>query len=277
MATTKSGPMPGIEDKPMTDKPLANVAEMAQKLKQMAGLSPDERLPESPVIVTEGWASSPKRHVPAVYAAIQKVSGELAKTGIGKDSKNAQQNYSFRGIDSVMNGLSPALVQHGLVIVPRVLSRDVVERTSKSGSLQFFVTVCVEFTAVAVADGSMHAAIIYGEAQDTADKATSKAMSAAYKYFAFLTFCIPTEGVLEDADATTPEESIPVVLLTPPPPPEGYDEWLADMESTADLGIAKLQDAWNKSRHELRAHIRATDSQRWMDLKAKAAKAVAQA
>ena len=182
---TKSGQMPGVEDKPMTDKPLANVAEMAQKLRHAAGM------PETVTANSENLAmmrnladlQRPVSHVPAVYAAIQNVSGELAKTGIGKDSKNTQQNYSFRGIDSVMNGLSPALVQHGLVVVPRVLSRDVVERTSKSGSLQFFVTVCVEFTLVSVADGSMHAAIIYGEAQDTADKATNKALSAAYKYF----------------------------------------------------------------------------------------------
>ena len=66
------------------------------------------------------------------------------------------------------------------------------------------------------------------------------------------------------------------MVVMAPPVPDRYDEWLADMEATADLGIAKLQDAWNKSPHELRAHIRATDSQRWMDLKAKAAKATPQ-
>src|SRR5690606_19364534 len=43
-----------------------------------------------------------------------------------------------------------------------------------------------------------------GEAMDSADKATNKAMSAAYKYAAFQTFCIPTEGD-NDADATTHE------------------------------------------------------------------------
>jgi hypothetical protein len=37
---------------------------------------------------------------------------------------------------------------------------------------------------------------------DSADKATNKAMSAAYKYACLQTFCIPTEGD-NDADATT--------------------------------------------------------------------------
>ena len=36
---------------------------------------------------------------------------------------------------------------------------------------------------------------------DSADKATNKAMSAAYKYMAMQTFCIPTEGD-NDADAS---------------------------------------------------------------------------
>jgi len=39
---------------------------------------------------------------------------------------------------------------------------------------------------------------------DSGDKSSNKAMSAAYKYAAFLMFCIPTEGD-NDADQTTHE------------------------------------------------------------------------
>ena len=39
---------------------------------------------------------------------------------------------------------------------------------------------------------------------DSGDKASNKAMSAAYKYAAIQTFCIPTEGD-NDADSTTHE------------------------------------------------------------------------
>lgn len=45
---------------------------------------------------------------------------------------------------------------------------------------------------------------MFGEAMDSADKATNKAMSAAYKYMATQEFCIPTEGD-NDADLHTPE------------------------------------------------------------------------
>lgn len=141
-----------------------------------------------------------------VYTRIAAVSADLSRNGISKDRTNSQQNYRFRGIDDVYNALAPLLAKNQLVILPRILTRSAVERTSKSGTLQFFVVVEAEFDFVAVSDGSKHVVRTFGEAQDSADKATNKAMSAAYKYAAFQTFCIPTEG--EDADATTPEETI---------------------------------------------------------------------
>ena len=45
---------------------------------------------------------------------------------------------------------------------------------------------------------------------DSGDKATNKAMAAAFKYALFQTFCIPTEE-MKDADAETPEASAPVI------------------------------------------------------------------
>lgn len=54
-----------------------------------------------------------------VYAAINAVTTDLAKVGIAKDSRNAQQNYAFRGIDAVLNTLAPLLSTHKLCILPR--------------------------------------------------------------------------------------------------------------------------------------------------------------
>jgi hypothetical protein len=85
-----------------------------------------------------------------------------------------------------------------------MLSRDVVERRSAKGNALFYVTLEAEFDFVAVADGSKHTVRTFGEAMDSGDKATNKAMSAAYKYAAFQAFAIPTEGD-NDADATTHE------------------------------------------------------------------------
>ena len=57
-----------------------------------------------------------------VYQAIAAVMSDLAKEGISKDRKNAQQGYNFRGIDDMYNALSGPLSRNGLVIIPRVTS-----------------------------------------------------------------------------------------------------------------------------------------------------------
>jgi hypothetical protein len=135
-----------------------------------------------------------------VYQLIASVSAEIAQDGISKSRKNQQQGYSFRGIDDVYNALAPVMAKHGLVILPRILSRELTERASAKGGVLFSVVVEAEFDFVSSHDGSKHTVKTYGEAMDSADKATNKAMSAAYKYAAFQTFCIPTEGD-NDADA----------------------------------------------------------------------------
>jgi len=145
-----------------------------------------------------------------VYEAIRQVAAAMSEQGISKDRKNAQQGYSFRGIDNVLNALSGPLCEARLTILPRVTERSVTERETKNGGMLFYVTVKVEFDFVHTEDQSKHTVVTYGEAMDSADKATNKAMSAAYKYMALLTFCIPTEASPEtDADYSTHEVAGP--------------------------------------------------------------------
>lgn len=170
----------------------------------------------------------------AVYKSISNVAREMAETGIKKGSVNQQQGFMFRGIDAVYNALAPALVKHGLLILPRIIERTVTERQTQRGSLLFYVVVKAEFEFVSVEDGSKHTVVTYGEAMDSGDKATNKAMSIAYKYAAFQTFCIPTEETAIDADA----EVHNVAPRTP-------DQILKDFTNSAiaitDLNILKKE------------------------------------
>ena len=150
-----------------------------------------------------------------VYRAISAVQSELATVGIGKDRKNEQQGYKFRGIDDVYNELAPFLAKHSLCILPRGLSREVVERLNAKGTALFYVNVAMEFDFVSAEDGSKHTiGPMYGEAMDSGDKATNKAMSAAYKYACMQAFCIPTEG-----DNDTENQTHEVQPRHAPPPP----------------------------------------------------------
>lgn len=138
-----------------------------------------------------------------VYEAISGVMKDLTSEGISKHRKNEQQGYAFRGIDDVYNALSASLVKNGLLILPRVIDRICSERTTQKGSPLFTVVLDVEFDFVYAKDpASKHTVRTVGEAMDTADKASNKAMSAAYKYACIQVFCIPTEAD-NDADSTT--------------------------------------------------------------------------
>lgn len=174
-----------------------------------------------------------------VYKAIAAVAGELAAKGISKDGRNAAQGFNFRGIDSVYNALAPLLAKHNLCILPRCIERICVERTNAKGTALFYVTVKAEFDLVSAIDGSKHTVATFGEAMDSGDKATNKAMSAAYKYAAFQAFCIPTEETSVDADSET--HSVQPMDLMP---------LLADLDAAATMNDLKTSfaKAWKISR-----------------------------
>lgn len=157
-----------------------------------------------------------KPATPAVYAAIAAVMAELSREGITKDRRNQQgSGYNFRGIDDVYNVLAPIMSRHQLMMLPRATERSQEERTTKAGGALFYTTVKMDFVLACAVDGSTHTITTYGEAMDSSDKSTNKAMSAAFKYAAFQAFCIPTEAD-NDADAHTPEPT-----AKNPPPPAG--------------------------------------------------------
>lgn len=174
---------------------------------------------------------------PQVYAAIAAVQADLAHIGISKDRNNQQQGYKFRGIDDIYNAIAPLLAKHGLCILPRCLERIANERATKQGGIMLCVTVRAEFDLVSAKDGSKHTVSTYGEAMDSGDKATNKAMSAAYKYAAFQAFAIPTEGD-NDADAHAHEIVRQAPVLSAPRPPAARASgvaitWTADQKAEA--------------------------------------------
>jgi hypothetical protein len=141
-----------------------------------------------------------------IYETITAVMAEIG--AVGKDSRNEQQRFMYRGIDAVMNAINPALIKHKLFVVPEILEQRREERlTAKGGNLIYSICT-VKYTFYAE-DGSSVSAIVIGEGMDSGDKATNKAMSVAFKYACFQTFCIPTEE-MKDPDAETMPPSKPV-------------------------------------------------------------------
>jgi hypothetical protein len=139
-----------------------------------------------------------------VFAAIKNVMADIAKEGVGKNQTNTSQNFKYRGVDDVMDALSPLLAKHDLLILPSVESHTLTERATRSGSTVLHALLKLTYEFVCPIDGSTKVVgPIYGEAMDTGDKATNKAMATAYKYACVQTFCIPITG--DDPDSNTHE------------------------------------------------------------------------
>ncbi len=147
----------------------------------------------------------------------QKIIQVMKKTGaISKDKQG--MGFKFRGIDDVYNALHDILADVGLFSVPEVLEERSEERATKSGGVLIYRILKIKYTFFAE-DGSSLSSIVMGEAMDSGDKASNKAMSVAHKYALIQIFSIPT---IEDKDP----ESGPQPDLKPrdtfkPLPPKG--------------------------------------------------------
>jgi hypothetical protein len=128
----------------------------------------------------------------AIYEAIPAILADV--DAIGKTRNNQQQGYKFRGIDDVYNAIHPLLAKHKVFPTCEIISRELTERETKNGGVLFYVNIKAKYTLWA-SDGSNVVTEAWGEAMDSGDKASNKAMSAAYKYALFQLLCIPTEAV----------------------------------------------------------------------------------
>lgn len=124
---------------------------------------------------------------------------------VGKDSKNTapgQGNYSFRGIDAVMNAAGPAFRKHRVVVVPRKVNS--IEYTTVTvgakQSVMASVRVMVTYRWFGP-DGDHFDTQVPGEAFDSGDKATAKAMSVAYRTLLIQALTLPTGERDPDADS----------------------------------------------------------------------------
>lgn len=124
---------------------------------------------------------------------------------VAKKERNTHQNFQFRGIDAVINAVSPAFREHGIVVVPRVVSHDyrqveIGQKRTPSGH----VTLVVEYVFTD-RDGDSISATVAAESMDSGDKATAKAMSVAYRTALLQVLCLPTDE--PDPDSHTYERA----------------------------------------------------------------------
>ena len=106
---------------------------------------------------------------------------------IGKDSRNEQQKFMYRGVDAVMNALNPVMSKLGLFLCPEVLEQTREERESvkayngkETKTLLKYSILKIKYTLFAP-DGSNVSCVVIGEGMDSGDKASNKAMAVGLK------------------------------------------------------------------------------------------------
>ena len=140
-------------------------------------------------------------NTPLIYKKIIEVMADI--NAIGKDRRNQQQGFQFRGIDDVMNELHSSLAKCGVFVLPNVLEETRTTGKTARGGDMFYTRLKINFGFYAE-DGSHVDAVVIGEAMDTGDKASNKALSIGLKYAMLQVFCIPTEDE-KDPDAVSPQ------------------------------------------------------------------------
>lgn len=141
--------------------------------------------------------------VPTIYQAINAVMKDVRS--VAKDGWNDAPNakYAFRGVDHVIDAVGPALREHGVIVVPKVL--DWQYGTVIVGHKQTQMSharLTVQFNWYGPAgDTFPEPAVVAAEAFDSGDKATSKAHSVAYRTNLIETLSLPTNEPDPDSDA----------------------------------------------------------------------------
>ena len=135
---------------------------------------------------------------PTVVQALASVMEDVQ--AIGKEQRNTTQNYSFRGIDAVINAVGPALRAHGVIAVPVYAEQASDYYDTKSGTRMRSVTLTVTWRFYGPA-GDFIECMTIGEAADAGDKAMPKAHSVAYRILLLQALCIPTDDPDPDAES----------------------------------------------------------------------------
>ena len=133
-----------------------------------------------------------------IYQAINQVMNDVG--AVRKNERNTHQNFNFRGIDAVIDAVSPAFRKHGIFCTPTVISSEYESvQVGQNRTVMGHARVMVQYTFHAT-DGTSISATVSAESMDSGDKATAKAMSVAYRTALLQTLCLPTDEADPDAD-----------------------------------------------------------------------------
>ena len=160
---------------------------------------------------------------------------------VRKGEKNAAQGFNFRGIDSVVNAVAPALKKNGVLVVPVLQTVEYAQvEVGKNRTPMLQCRVIVQYV-FAAEDGTTLAATVAAEALDSGDKATAKAMSVAFRTALLQALCLPTDEPDPDHDIYERAQQLPEMDR------DSFDRAMAAIgKATEEAEISKIEAALGK-------------------------------
>ena len=139
---------------------------------------------------------------PTVFEAWSRVMEDVQAIGKNQRNNAPNANYNFRGIDAVMNAVGPVLRKQGVFVVPESAEASYRDVQTSTGKPSREATVMVHYRVYGPL-GDSFPMCSPGEAMDSGDKGTPKAMSVAYRTVLLQALTIPTDD--PDPDSQTYE------------------------------------------------------------------------
>lgn len=185
-------------------------------------------------IVVEGERRSVVERLIAVLADVP----DLPK------DRNAPENmggYAFRGIETITTAMRPLMAKHGVICLAKVRKRIESERrVGRENKVMYVVDLHIDWTFHG-ADGDTLTADSWGCGTDMGDKATQKAVTAAFKSLLTPTFFIGDGGTDAESHSVAETEGgqrrtrqrrqstnkAPDPPPPPPPAPVDPEQWFA--------------------------------------------------
>jgi len=144
-----------------------------------------------------------QKPTPMIHAAMAKCMAEIGS--VSKRQTNEGLGYAYRALADVYLACQPVMAANGVHFAPfRICDYKCEKFDRGNGKFSFHVTMMVEHRFYA-SDGSFVSVTTIGEAIDTSDKASNKAMSASAKYALVQGYCLPEADPDADADHSHPE------------------------------------------------------------------------
>jgi hypothetical protein len=158
----------------------------------------------------DGNAINDAEQVP-VAVAFARVMADVQWLGKRDRRDDTGGHYNFRGVDTVVNAVGPAVRRHGVLVLPtKILSKEYGETRTKSGTVMQECKVTVQWTVYGPMGDTLPTPLeSAGEATDTQDKATAKAMSVAQRVLFLTALQIPTNDPDTDRGHERGERPMP--------------------------------------------------------------------